>query len=142
MNMNTSKAKVPTAPRTSENTWRYNDSDSDSDNDNAGDEEGIFTLFAARAREFEAGDPVPRRRIRGPSAENTGNADEVPNSLMAAGSARPGTPQVGDERRLANDYMGERWVASEGVTERQQEAGSVLERPGNAYLPRETVGTF
>lgn len=61
---------------------------------------------------------------------------------MPAGPARPGTPRVGDERSLTNNYMEERRAAGENVEERRQEAGSVLERPGKAHLPPETVGTF
>ncbi|KAE9991868.1 hypothetical protein EG327_010746 [Venturia inaequalis] len=131
-------------PRTSGNKWRHNDSDSD--NDVAGDEEAIFTLFAARAREFEAGDPVPRRRVRAPPAENYGAAEDVPGFSVPAGPMRPWTPRVGDEGRLANDYMEERRVAGENVEGRRggNQELPVVERPENAHIPRKTDpgGTF
>lgn len=131
-------------PRTLGNKWQHNDSDND--NDVAGDEEAIFTLFASRAREFEAGDPVPRRRVRAPPAENYGAAEDVPGFSVPAGPMRPWTPRVGDEGRLANDYMEERRVAGENVEGRRggNQELPVVERPENAHIPRKTDpgGTF
>lgn len=146
----------PSAPRISEDTWQYNDSDSE--NEISGGEEGIFSRIVQRARELEAGDAVPRRRIRrGPAAENTGAAGDVPNFSRPAGPVRMGTPQVGVERSLANDYMEGR-VPGEDLEERRPSPGDVrespggdqghpvVERPGNAHIPREPVrrndGTF
>lgn len=146
-NLNPSTRHQTPPRRISQDTWKYNDSDSE--NDIPGGEEGIFTRFAQRAREFEAGDPVPRRRkisdrrddgsIPGPTAENITGDENVPDFPR---STRPGTPRVGDERRLANEYLEERRVTGESAEERRQEAGPVLQRPGNAHIPRETVGTF
>lgn len=137
------------APRKSEDTWQYNDSDSE--NEISGGEEGIFSCIVQRAREVEAGDAVPRRRIRqGPAAENT-RTENVPNFSTPAGPARPGTPQDGVERSWANDYMEGR-VPGEELEERRPGPGDGRERPGgeqgppdvgrpgNVHIPRKPVG--